>query len=72
MDGYRHHVSGFFAHREEAQSALSRLIGTAAGAQTGVEHKDGWLSDLIRDAIASGQIVLVAQTLTKQETAIVR
>lgn len=158
MDEYRHHVSGFFAHREEAQNALSRLverglprerlhlldadsappapapktdsnevltnvlvdgavgtavgtgigalaqvalvaanvslfiasplvaplamlgwgaslgglIGAAAGAQTGVAHKDGWLSDLIRDAIASGQIVLVAQTLTKQETAIVR
>jgi len=25
MDAYRHHVSGFFAHREEAESASSRL-----------------------------------------------
>jgi hypothetical protein len=53
-------------------ASLGGLIGAAAGAQTGVEHKDGWLSDLIRDAIASGQVVLVAQTMTAQETAIVR
>ncbi|AVM75361.1 hypothetical protein [Magnetospirillum gryphiswaldense] len=26
MDAYRHHVSGFFAHREEAESASSRLV----------------------------------------------
>lgn len=159
MDEYRHHVSGFFAHREEAEGALSRLVerglpreqlqlfdadsegpavakpkgesnevltnvlvdsaigtavgtgigalaqlalvagsvslfvaspliaplvmlgwgaglgafvGAAAGANAGVEHKDGWLSDLIRDAIASGQVVLVVQTRTEQETAIAR
>ncbi len=158
MNEYHHHVSGFFAHREEAEDALSRLlerglppdrlhlldadstppapapksdsnevltnvlvdgaigtavgtgvgalaqvalvaasvslfvasplvaplamlgwgaslgalVGAAAGAQTSVEHKDGWLSDLIRDAIASGQVVLVAQTVTAQETAIAR
>lgn len=158
MDEYRHHVSGFFARREEAQNALARLaerglprerlylldtdsvppmpaprtdsnevltnvlvdgaigtavgtgvgalaqvalvvanvslfiasplvaplvmlgwgaslggfIGAAAGARKGVKHKDGWLSDLIRDAIASGQIALVAQTLTKEETSIAR
>ena len=158
MDIYCHHVSGFFAHREEAEGALSRLVerglsrdqlqlfdadsgpvltkpegesnevltnllvdgaigtvvgtgigalaqlalvagsvtlfvasplvaplvmlgwgaslgafvGAAAGANTDVEHKDGWLSDLVRDAIASGQVVLVAQTRTEQETAIAR
>lgn len=154
MTSYRHHVSGFFAHREEAENALARLaelglpstrlqlldseslppapapgsssnevltnvlvdgavgaavgtgigalaqvaivagsmslfiasplvaplvmlgwgaslgglVGAAAGAQTGVTHKDGWLSDLVRDAIASGQVVVVAETLTEQET----
>lgn len=154
MDEYRHHVSGFFAHRAEAESALSSLVarglprvqlqlfdaesgpavaeikgennevltnvlvdgaigtavgtgigalaqlalvagsvslfvaspliaplvmlgwgaslgafvGAAAGATTGVEHKDGWLSDLVRDAVASGQVVLVAQTRTVEET----
>ena len=26
MDEYRHHVSGFFAHRAEAESALSSLV----------------------------------------------
>lgn len=158
MDEYRHHVSGFFAHREEAEGALSRLVergvpreqlelfdansgtaatelkgennevltnvlvdgaigtavgtgigaiaelalvaanvtlfvasplitplvmlgwgaslgalvGAAAGAQTGVEHKEGRLADLVRDAIASGQVVLVAKTRTVQETAIAR
>lgn len=154
MDQYHHHVSGFFAHREEAENALTRLaedglprermqlldsasmppapapnsdsnevltnvlvdggigtavgtgvgalatvalvaaevslfvaspliaplamlgwgasvgglVGAAAGAQTDVKRKDGWLSDLVRDAIASGQVVLVVQTLTEQET----
>ena len=158
MDEYRHHVSGFFAHREEAESALSRLleqglprerlrlfatdptasdsapkegsnavlkdvlvdsaigtavgtglgalaevglvaasvtlfiasplvaplamlgwgaslgalIGAAAGATAGPGNKEGWLSDLIGDAIASGQVVLVAETRTEQETAIAR
>lgn len=158
MNEYRHHVSGFFAHRAEAEGALSRLlagglpssqmrlfdaesgpsitelkgennevltnvlvdgavgtavgtgigalaqlalvaanvslfiasplvaplvmlgwgaslgafVGAAVGANTGVEHKEGWLSDLVRDAIASGQVVLVVETRTEQETAIVR
>jgi len=26
MDAYRHHVSGFFAHREEAENAFSTLV----------------------------------------------
>ena len=158
MNEYRHHVSGFFAHRDEAESALSRLverglprerlhiftndsvppvsaqetksdgvlqdvivdgaigtavgtgigalgsvalaaasvslfvaspllaplmllgwgasigglIGAAAGASAGPGNKHGWFSDLIHDAIASGQIVLVAETRTEQETAIAR
>lgn len=156
MDEYRHHVSGFFAHREEAEAAATRLtergiprnqmqlfdadsgpvvtepkgesnevlnkvlvdgaigtavgaglgalaqlalvagsvtlfvasplvaplvmlgwgaslgafIGAAAGANTGVEQKEGWLADLVRDAIANGQVVLVAQTLSAEQTAI--
>ncbi|KXB31791.1 hypothetical protein AT959_05440 [Dechloromonas denitrificans] len=158
MDEYRHHVSGFFAHRPEAEGALTRLVerglpsdqlqlfdadsgpaisepkgesnevltnvlvdgavgtavgtgigalaqlalvaanvslfiaspliaplvmlgwgaslggfvGAAAGANTGIEHKEGWLSDLVHDAIANGQVVLVAQTRTPDETAIAR
>ena len=34
------------------------------------EKKEGWLSDLIKDAITNGQVVLVVETLTKQETEI--
>ncbi len=36
------------------------------------KSKQGWSSELIRDAIASGQIVLVADTRTDQETSIAR
>ena len=154
MDAYRHHVSGFFAHREEAEIALNRLVdggfakdrlqifdadtgpavtepkgesnevltnvlvdgavgtavgtgvgvltglaleaasvtlfiasplvaplvilgwgaslggivGAAAGAQKDVKHKEGWLSDLVHDAIANNQVVLVAQALSEEET----
>ena len=49
-------------------ASLGAFVGAAAGATTGVEHKDGWLSDLVRDAVASGQVVLVAQTRTMEET----
>lgn len=158
MNEYSHHVSGFFAHREEAEGALSRLlerglprtriqlfaagsetpgstpdgksnetltnvlvdgaIGTAVGSGLGalaqlalvaanvtlfvasplvaplvlmgwgaslgaflgaavgsnatVPQKDGWLSDLVRDAMISGQVVLVIQTNSEEETAIAR
>lgn len=53
-------------------ASLGAFVGAAAGATTGIEHKDGWLSDLIRDAIASGQVVLVVQTRTVEETEIAR
>lgn len=53
-------------------ASLGAFVGAAAGATTGVEHKDGWLSDLVRDAIASGQVVLVVQTRTQEETEIAR
>jgi hypothetical protein len=158
MDEYRHHVSGFFAHREQAESVFSRLVeqgllrerlhifaadpaasdaapnegsnevlkdvivdgsigaavgtgigalgsvalavanvslfiaspliaplvmlgwgaslgglvGAAAGSPAGDEKKEGWVSDLVGDAIASGQVVLVAETRSEQETAIAR
>lgn len=158
MNDYCHYVSGFFAHREEAEAALSRLVGrglpheslqlfdansgpavaepkgesnevltnvlvdsaigtavgtglgalgqlalvaanvtlfvasplvaplamlgwgatmgavvgAVAGAEKGVEHKEGWLADLVRDAVASGQVVLVVKTGSEQETVIAR
>lgn len=158
MNEYRHHVSGFFAHKEEAQGAMAKLVerglardqlqmfsaddtppskgaeadsnkvlkdvlvdgavgtaigtgigalgqlalvaanvtlfvaspliaplamlgwgasvgaivGAVTGATNDVEKKDGKLSDLVQDAIMSGQFVLVATTQTEQETAIAR
>lgn len=152
VNAYRHHVSGFFAHRGEAETALASLarrgmprdrmqifkheeapaldkagsdsvlknmavdgaIGTAVGtglgalaefalvaanvslfvaspllaplvmlgwgaslgatvgAMVGAGKKDGPLSALVTDAIASGQVVLVAQTLNESETVTAR
>ena len=53
-------------------ASLGGIIGAAAGANVDVKHKEGWLSDLIRDAITSGQVVLVVETRTEQETASAR
>ena len=154
MNEYRHHVSGFFAKRAEAESAVDKLvplgiprdqlrvfdtastvhpkpphagsvevlndmvvngaIGTAVGtgigalaeialiaanvslfvaspliaplamlgwgaslgglvgAATGAGTKQGSFVALVNDAIASGQVVLVAETLTEQQTDIAR
>jgi hypothetical protein len=154
MNTYRHHVSGFFANRAEAESALSRLVerglprarlmlfdtvsgppaktphagsdevlqdvlkdgaigvvaGTALGglaelalvaanvslfiaspliaplamlgwgaslggfigAAAGAGNKEGGFSALVGDAISSGQVVLVADTVTAQETALTK
>jgi hypothetical protein len=52
--------------------AIGTAVGVAAGAETGVEYKSGWLSDLVREVIASGQVVLVVETRSEQETAIAR
>jgi len=154
MNPYRHHVSGFFANRQEAESVLTRLVeqgiprarlqlfdtssvapattphappharsdevlqdivtdgavgvavGTALGglaelalvaanvslfiaspliaplvmlgwgaglggflgAVAGAGSKEGGFSTLVMDAISSGQVVLVAETLTTEET----
>lgn len=57
-------------------ASIGGLIGATTGAVTSAatdaENKDGWLSALVRDAIASGQIVLVVDARTEQETAIAR
>lgn len=53
-------------------ASLGALVGATVGAKVSSENKEGWLSDLIRDAIANGQVVLVAETLTKQDTEIAR
>jgi hypothetical protein len=47
-------------------------LGGLLGALTGAEEKHGPFSELVTDAIASGQSVLVAETLTEKETASAR
>ncbi len=53
-------------------ASIGGLIGVAAGATEGEGKKDGWLSDLVSDAIAQGHVVLVVETLTEQETTTAR
>lgn len=53
-------------------ASLGAFVGAAAGASKDIEPKTGWLSDLVRDAVANGQVVLVAQTFSEQQTAIAR
>ena len=53
-------------------ASLGSFVGAAAGAGKDVEPKNGWLSDLVRDAIANGQVVLVVETRTAEETTIAR
>ena len=53
-------------------ASLGAFVGAAAGADAGGERKEGWLSDLVRDAMANGQVVLVVQAKTEQETAMAR
>ena len=47
-------------------------LGATVGAMVGAGKKDGPLSALVTDAIASGQVVLVAQTLNESETVTAR
>jgi hypothetical protein len=48
-------------------ASIGGLIGVAAGAS----DKEGF-ADLIRDAVSNGQVVLVAKTVTTQESEIAR
>jgi len=56
--------------------AFLPTVGATTGAhdsiKTGPDIKKGWLSDLVRDAIASEQTVLVVRAQTEQEAAIAR
>ncbi len=53
-------------------ASLGGFIGASVGTTAGAGNKEGWLSDLIGDAISTGQVVLVVETRTEQETAIAR
>lgn len=52
-------------------ASLGGLIGAAAGASSSsTKQKTGALADLVGDAIASGQVVLVVEARNKKETEI--
>ncbi len=53
-------------------ASLGGMAGATVGAKISSEKKEGWFSDLIKDAISNGQVVLVAETRTNQETEIAR
>lgn len=51
---------------------LGATVGAVASPAPNAGNKEGWLSALVRDAIASGQIVLVVDARTEQETVTAR
>jgi hypothetical protein len=50
-------------------ASLGGVIGAVVGSES-VDKKDGKFADLVQDAIMNGQVVLVVQTRSEQETAI--
>jgi hypothetical protein len=71
-------VSLFFASPVVAPLALlgwGASLGGMAGATYGAKigsKKASWLSDLVKHAITNGQVVLVAETISKQQTEFAR
>lgn len=53
-------------------ASLGGFIGAAVGASSNAGENDGRFADLILDAIKSGDVVLVAETRTPEQTAIAR
>lgn len=53
-------------------ASLGGTVGASVGSKVSSEVKDGWFSDFIKDAIANGQVVLVATTTSQQETDIAK
>jgi hypothetical protein len=53
-------------------ASLGGFVGAVVGATAEHGNKEGWLADLIGDAISSGQVVLVAEARTVREMAIAR
>lgn len=55
-------------------ATVGATVGAAVGAiesnESHPKEKEGWFSDFVSDAIASGQVVLVVETHTKKETEI--
>ncbi|MGL1668938.1 hypothetical protein ACSTHX_00555, partial [Vibrio parahaemolyticus] len=48
------------------------MVGSAAGVAAKSTPKSGLLGDLVTDAVSRGQVVLIAETTSAAETAMVR
>lgn len=53
-------------------ASLGGVIGAVAGAVSQKKETKGWFAEMVSDAIQAGQVVLVVETLTEQETAVAR
>lgn len=53
-------------------ASMGGVIGAVAGAVSQKKETKGWFSEMVSDAILAGQVVLVVETLTEQETAVAR
>jgi hypothetical protein len=53
-------------------ASLGGTVGATIGSKVSSDVKEGWFSDFIKDAITSGQVVLVATTTSQQETDIAK
>ena len=53
-------------------ASLGGFVGAWTGSTAGTEKKEGWLSDLVGDAIENGQVVLVAEARSETEAVIER
>ncbi|MBK8325080.1 MAG: hypothetical protein IPL06_21050 [Betaproteobacteria bacterium] len=83
MTVYRHQVSGFFENPAEGRGAVSALLERriprermqllADGSATaGADRRDRRRATMASDAVANGHVVLLVETRTPEETAIVR
>ena len=52
-------------------ASLGAVVGAVMGVGT-TEHKDGRFADLVQDAILNGQVVLVASTVSEEETTLAK
>jgi len=53
-------------------AVVGAAVGAKAGDKIGDDTKQGWLSNLVADAIANGQYVLVVQARNERETVAAR
>jgi len=49
---------------------LGSILGAITYVKSNAKKEQGWLTDFVKDAITSGQVVLVVETLNKEETAL--